>query len=83
MNEETIQERVKEIMAGVFSMRLTHVGTDSSIDTVEQWDSLQHINLMMALEQEFGIRIDVEDAVEMTSLRLVCERLARYLGGAE
>jgi acyl carrier protein len=38
---------------------------------------------MMALEQEFGIRIDVEDAIEMTSFPAICKTLGRYLGDVE
>lgn len=83
MDEETIQQRIKEVMAGLFSMDATDIELDSSIETTEQWDSLQHVNLMMAIEQEFDVRIDVEDAVEMTSFPAVCKMLARYLGGVE
>ena len=80
MNEEAIQQRIKEVMAGIFSMDAADIGPGSSIETIEQWDSLQHVNLMMALEQEFNVRIDVEDAVEMTSFPAVCKTLANYLG---
>lgn len=83
MKEETIQQQIKEVMAAIFSIEPVDIGPDSSLETVEQWDSLQHVNLMMALEQEFDIRIDVEDAVEMTSFLAVCKTLARYLGGVQ
>lgn len=80
MNEEAIQQRIKEVMAGIFSMDAADIGSGSSLKTVEQWDSLKHVGLMMALEQEFDVRIDVEEAVEMTSFTAVCEVLSRYLG---
>lgn len=82
MEVDSIQEKVRQVLAGIFSFEPSDIGLDSSIKTIEQWDSLQHVNLMMAIEQEFDIRIDVEDAVEMTSFAVVCEKLARYLGGA-
>jgi acyl carrier protein len=80
MKEQAIREQVKDIMAAIFSIEPGDIGPDSSLDTIERWDSLQHVNLMMALEQEFGIRIEVEDAVEMTSFPAVCETIARYIG---
>jgi acyl carrier protein len=80
MNEESLQEQIREIMAGLFSMDAADIGPKSSIETIEKWDSLQHVNLMMALEQEFDVRVDVEDAVEMTTFTAVCETLSRYLG---
>ena len=80
MEVESIKEKVKQVMTGLFSLDMTDIGLDSSIETVEQWDSLQHVNLMMALEQEFGIQIDVEDAIEMTSFPAVCKTLTHYIG---
>lgn len=83
MNNETIQEQVKQIMSGLFSLDAINIDGNSSIKTVERWDSLQHVNLMMALEQEFDIQIDVVDAIEMTSFPAICKTLACYLGDAE
>jgi len=70
-------------MAGLFSMNAVEIGLDSSITTIEQWDSLKHLNLIMAIEQEFGIRIDVNDAVEMTSFSNICEKLVSYVGDVQ
>ena len=63
----------------IFSLDAADIGPDSSLETVGDWDSLQHVNLVMALEQEFTLRINVVDAVEMTSFPAVCEMLSRYL----
>ncbi|MDH3208559.1 MAG: acyl carrier protein [Gemmatimonadota bacterium] len=79
MNTETIQETVKEIMASIFSIDASNIDADASLGTVPAWDSLQHLNLMMALEQAFGVRISIEDAVDMTTFPAVCETLKRYL----
>ena len=83
MNTETVQATVKDIMAAIFSMDTAGIGADFSLETVQEWDSLKHVNLVMALEQEFNLRINVEDAVEMTSFPAVCETLSRYLEHAE
>lgn len=80
MNKEALQQRVRDVIAAIFSIEESEIGPECSIETVDRWDSLQHVNLMMSLEQEFGIRIDVEDAVEMTSFPAVCETIARYVG---
>ena len=37
-------------------------------DEVEGWDSLQHINLLSLLEDEFGIQFDVEQIVSMETV---------------
>ena len=36
--------------------------------SVESWDSLAHVSLMLALESEFAISIDIADQIELTSV---------------
>jgi acyl carrier protein len=36
--------------------------------SVETWDSLAHVSLMLALESEFGVTIDIGDQMELTSV---------------
>ena len=41
---------------------------ESSPDTIASWDSLGHLNLVIALEEEFGIRLSAEDMLAMRSV---------------
>jgi citrate synthase len=41
--------------------------TQASQDSVENWDSLGHVSLMLGIESEFGIDIDVADQLGLTS----------------
>lgn len=82
MEKAALQAQVREIMASLFGLAPGDVNSDTSLATVEAWDSLNHVNLMMALEQSFGVRIDTDDALEMTSFDEVCQRLERYVEGS-
>lgn len=82
MDKAELQSQVKEVMASLFGLSPEEIGSETALDSVESWDSLNHVNLMMALEQAFGIRIDTDDALEMLSYDEVCARLERYVGGA-
>ena len=53
----------------------------ASTETVETWDSLHHMNLVAALEDEFSIELEPEEVMEMTSYKAVLETL-RNDGGA-
>ena len=64
-------DRVKKIMAAVLSVDIETIGDDSSVDDMEAWDSLRHINLIIALEQEFGISLPDEEVASLTSVRLL------------
>jgi acyl carrier protein len=62
-----VTERVRQVMADILQIDLAAIGDDTSMDTVEQWDSANHINLVLALEEEFGVAFDVGEIEAMTS----------------
>ena len=53
---EAILEKLQPIFRDIFDDPRLSIGRESSAETVEGWDSLAHINLVSAIEQEFGIR---------------------------
>jgi acyl carrier protein len=51
------------------------------MDTVEAWDSIKHMNLVLAIEEEFGVSIPDEDAGNITSYPLIRLVLNEQLKG--
>lgn len=74
-----IAEKVTQIFYNLFSARPGSITLDSSPDTVDGWDSLQHLNLILALEEEFGISLTESQMIEMLSVGLIVEILAESL----
>lgn len=68
-----MEERVKKIMSDVFLIDLNEVNETSSPDTIPQWDSIGHLNLVTAIEEEFGIKIEDEQITQMLNFKLVVE----------
>ena len=54
---------------------MEQLNEDSSPDTVENWDSLKHMNLILALEEEFNITFSDEEIVEMLSVKIIVKTL--------
>lgn len=65
---ELIETRVRQVAADVFNLPLEQVTAQSSPQTIETWESLQHLNLVLALEQEFAISIDPEEIAQIGSI---------------
>lgn len=63
--------KLKKVLADVFKIEVTAVNEDSSVDTVERWDSLNHLNLILALESEFGVSFSEEQSVEIMNYPLI------------
>ena len=62
---------LKQVIATVLGVPVTAIGPDASQDTLKSWTSLKHMNLVLALEESFGVQIPDEDAAEITSYALI------------
>jgi len=49
------------------------------MDEIPEWDSLKHIQLIIAIEEEFDITIDFSDTLDMTSISAIKEKILKYL----
>lgn len=62
---------IQQIMADVFNIPAEEITEESSQDTIEEWDSLKHLDLVVTLEEEFNVSIPVEEIGTMVSFKLV------------
>ena len=63
--------KIKEVMSVVFEIPLESISDDSSYDNIENWDSLRHLNLILALEEEFGVSIPDEEVGNLVNYKLI------------
>lgn len=70
-SDQDLKEQVFGIMSRVFGVPLEEINEDSSADTIEKWDSLGHMNLVLALEEELGVQFTDSQIVNMLSAQLV------------
>ena len=75
MANTPLLDRVRSIFSDVFQVPLEDVRADSSPDTIPNWDSLQHLNLVLALEQEFNVQFSPEEIEQLLSVELVAALL--------
>jgi acyl carrier protein len=68
---EDIKNRIKLVMSTVFEIPFETINERSSTDNIEEWDSLRHMNLILALEEEFGISIPDKDVGDMVNYQLI------------
>ena len=68
-----VQEKVIQVLVNILQVSPDKISTKTTSDDIEKWDSLNHINMIQALEQEFGIRYDQEQMVSMLSVEEIIE----------
>ena len=61
MNEEKVIKKLKPIFKRIFSKNDFTFSRKLSADNVEEWDSLSHMNLIVAIEKEFKISFTLEE----------------------
>ena len=59
------------ILSGVLNIPVNIISEDSSADTLATWDSISHVNLILALESQYGIQLDPAEAMDIQSVRLI------------
>lgn len=65
------EDRIKKVMSKVFNVDESSIGPNSSPDTIENWDSLKHMQLILALEEEFKVEFTPEETVDILSYPLI------------
>ena len=75
-----MKNKIKQLMSSVFDVRVELINDDASPETIENWDSLRHMNLVTVLEEEFDIRFNDEQITEMMNLDLIIYTVNEILG---
>jgi acyl carrier protein len=62
---------LKNTVAGVLGVNPDDINDDSSMDNLHEWDSVKHLNLVLAIEEVFGVSMTEEQSLEMLSFPLI------------
>ena len=69
MTEFSMDEKVRQIAADVFNVPVAQITLQSSPENIETWDSIQNLNLLLALEQAFGLQFEPEEIDRMKTIQ--------------
>jgi acyl carrier protein len=73
---QTNESKLKQVLAAAFGGNPESVDRDWSMETVERWDSLNHLKLVLALEEEFGVSFTEEQLTNLFSYESIEGTLA-------
>ncbi len=75
-----IERRICQVIADVFNLSSEKIDEDSSNESVEEWDSLGQLQVIMAIEKEFNIRFKAAELSELTSIKKLVQRVKALVG---
>ena len=68
MTSSTTFEQLRGIASDIFGLPAAEITESSSPETIESWDSVQHLNLVLAMEEQFGVQFDPEEMDQMKNM---------------
>lgn len=68
MTREEVFERLNKVFQEVFDDETIEVNDDTTSEDIDDWDSFEHINLIVAVEEEFSIKIPMRKVVTMKNV---------------
>jgi len=74
-----MNDRVFKLISQVLNVPLNQIKEESSPDSIGGWDSLKHMNLVLAIEEEFKVQFSEEQIVEMLNVGLIIESLKEVM----
>ncbi len=70
-----MNQKILNVMAVALETDVALLSENSTSENVANWDSLRHMNLIVALEEEFSIEFDEEEFIELMSFANIRERI--------
>lgn len=68
MTREYIAEKVQEIFRDVFDDDELIITDETNSDDIEDWDSLEHITLVVMMEKEFSMKFDIKEVNKLENV---------------
>lgn len=64
---KNVEQTVRDVMSIILNLNAAEINDNTSMDSTPGWDSANHINLVLALEEEFSISFEVSEFELMVS----------------
>ena len=78
MNDAVTEDQVVAVFARVLGIPADSVNDDLRYATIPQWDSIAHMSGVAALEEAFGVMIDMDEVIDMSSVGKAREILRKH-----
>lgn len=76
-SNHSLNKDLRTLLADAFQVSLEEITPDLTFGDLPQWDSMGHMELMLRLEEAYGIEISAESIAELVSLPVILEKLSK------
>lgn len=79
-SQPTCLAQLQEVFGEVFATDVPALTLETTADDIEQWDSLSHFELVIAIEQTFDVKITSQETRELSTVAKICQLLESKSG---
>ena len=79
MTREEIMDKVNEIFRDVFDDDSLVITDSTNSDDIEDWDSLEHISLIISMEKEFDLKFDIKEVNKLENVGQMVDMIREKL----
>ena len=72
-----LEQNIIALLSDLTGIERSELDNKASVETLEAWDSIAHINLILSIEEQYHITIDPELAADLTSVEMLTKFLAK------
>jgi acyl carrier protein len=74
-----MENKVKNLIAKIFNMDESQLINESSPNTIENWDSLKQMEIIVSIEEEFNIEFDDDEVLEIKDIDSILKIVERKI----
>lgn len=79
MVKEEILKKLQEIFMDVFADQNISLDENTNANDIEGWDSLTHITILEAVQDEYGITFELDEIIEMQNVGDMIDAISRKI----
>ena len=72
-----LDTKLEKILKEVFQVE--KIDLNFSMDEIPEWDSFKHYEVIIAIENEFKIKLSISDTIEIVSIPIIKSKILKYL----
>lgn len=75
MSLELVPSSLRDLLADILEVSPDDICLETSTDSIETWDSFRHLQLILAIEGEYGVQFDPQRVAELTTVEMILSEL--------
>ena len=72
-----LRDKVRNVIAEVLRVPLEEIAPEITFGDIPQWDSMGHMEVMLALEESFGVAVNADTIGELVNLPVIVKHITQ------